>query len=567
MKKAHWISTKASNSAHFFLFFIFWMFFQQPVFAQSKAFMQSEFARIKTMLPEDLIHAEKEIIAFHEKGIKLSNDEFVAKAHYLFALFHYYHSRYYISNKYYATALKSAYAKEDLNFKETCLNNMGVNYEMQNMLGESLNAYHKSLKIAEKLRDSSSIEQSFVNIGLLNAKSKNYQQAHFLTFRALQFFLRHKDSIDIALCYQNLSSIASNERNYLKSIYYAQKTLEISKLLHDDFQVAACYYNIANCYYYLEDIQKSDSYLHKALQFSKGIGYREEILIKIFIQLGQNETQKNNFNYAEKCLLYALKLIRYTEVVDNKDLTYHALSNLYAKSNNYEAYERIQDEHEVINEENEVSESKERVNELQAVFEYENVTEKLKDQTDAFTAQKKQFKILGILFGIILVALVLFIWMYYKMRRYTRSLFEHKVEQTQQEQLLSETIDQTENENKVLMEIYNQILYIFKNKKPAEEITMQELSNQIGVYESEIQQAIHLFGNKDYPSFLNRFYIDSICKEMLAHGRKTPLTELIAKSPFKNQKMFHKEFVHFTGLTPEQFMVHCEDKIQHEKSR
>lgn len=522
------------------------------------------FEKIKESLPDDIETAERLTKVYHNIGLETRNEEIKAKTDYLYGLIHYYKARFYISNKYYSKALGSPYTKTDEAFAEKCWNNMGINYEIQNMFPESLAAYHKSLKIAEKLKDSISIGQSWINIGLLDAKSKKFASARSTTLKALRYFEQKKDSANLALCYQNLTLISTDEGNYQGALEYAFKGLEISMALQNYHEIVGSYYNLANNYQMTGNLQLSDHYIKKAQEVTPKIANREALLAKIYVQRGTNERLKGNFAAAEKNLKYALELVRSSGSYENDYSVYQSLADLYAKSGDFQAYSDIMIEFDKVNEQHTIEESAARVDELQALYEFQKNTDKIEDQQRNIAAQKKQLSILIGLIVIILSILLIITIMHLRMRRYMRSLFENKVEQTKHDSLVSETAV-SEPENKQMLTLYNQIIHLMNDQKLKQEMTISYLSAELGASEEQISQAINLFGKKDYHTFLSTYYIDNICRKMIENGKKLPLKQIVLESPFTSVSAFNKQFKETTGLTPEQFMDYSEQKLQTER--
>lgn len=540
------------------------LFFLASAVSYAQKSAEKLFEKIKESLPDDIETAERLTKVYHNIGLETRNDEIKAKTDYLYGLIHYYKARFYISNKYYSKALGSPYTKTDEAFAEKCWNNMGINYEIQNMFPESLAAYHKSLKIAEKLKDSISIGQSWINIGLLDAKSKKFASARSTTLKALRYFEQKKDSANLALCYQNLTLISTDEGNYQGALKYAFKGLEISLALQNYHEIVGSYYNLANNYQMTGNLQLSDHYIKKAQEVAPKIANREALLAKIYVQRGTNERLKGNFDEAEKNLKYALELVRSSGSYENDYSVYQSLADLYAKSGDFQAYSDIMIEFDKVNEQKTIEESAARVDELQALYEFQKNTDKIEDQQRNIAAQKKQLSILIGLIVIILSILLIITVMHLRMRRYMRSLFENKVEQTKHDSLVSETAV-SEPENKQMLALYNQVIHLMNDQKLKQEMTISDLSKELGASEEQISQAINLFGKKDYHTFLSTYYIDNICRKMIENGKKLPLKQIILESPFTSVSAFNKQFKEITGLTPEQFMDYSEQKLQTEK--
>ncbi len=543
-----------------FMFFGFNFLFAQK---SSKAELRSD--QIKALIPDKINVAEKLTVKFLDEGIKSGDNEIIARSNYLLGLIHYYKSAYYISNKYYLVALNSDFVNQDLSFKEACLNNMGINYEIQNMLPKAITAYNESLKIAKKIKDSTSIYESMINLGLLNAKSKKYNLALYNINKAIKYFERQDDKYNMALCYENLSFISTDFQRHEESILYSNNALALYISLKNEFKIASCYYNLSVNYLLNSEPLKAEIYINKAKSIINKFDFREELSIKIYIQVAEIEIEKNAFSVAEMNLKSALHLCKISGANENLGTIYSSFLNLYAKSGDYQQYSIIKekaDKEEMLNTQ---LQSYARVDELRELYQFEVNNQKINKQ--AKDIKEKQFQLtflIFVIFGFAIVFTILIV-MYIRMRNYTKSLFENIVEHTTQETLINESIVDLQSRNKYLFSLYNQVLAHIKDQNEIDEITIQDISEALSAEESDIAKAITLFGNKDFQTFLNHYFVDVICKKIIKKGKKITTQKLIEDSPFKNAKELQKQFKEITGLSVEQFILFSEQKLASER--
>lgn len=520
---------------------------------------------IKALIPKKINTAEKMSVQFLDEGIAKSDQEVIARSNYLLGLIHYYRSVYYISNKYYAAALQTKFANQNLSFKEACLNNMGINYEIQNMLPKAITAYNESLKIAKKLKDSTSIYESMINLGLLNAKAKKYNLALYDVNEAIKYFERQNDKANMALCYENLSFISTDFHRHEESIVYSNKALALFIATKDEFKIASCYYNLSVNYLLNNEPQKAEILINKAKTIIDKFDFKEELAIKIYIQVAEIEIEKNNFADAEANLKSALHLCQISGANENTAIIYASFLNLYAKSGNYQKYSNIKKKADREEDLNTQLQSYARVDELRELYEFEVINQKIKNQEKDINAKQELLTIsIFVMLGFLIVFIVL-MFMYIRMRNYTKSLFENIVEHTAQDTLINESITDLHSRNKYLFSLFNQILVFIKDQKNLDDITIQEISEFLAADENDIANAISLFGNKDFKAFLNNYFIDQICKKIIKKGKKISIQKLISDSPFKNEKELQKYFKEITGLSVEQFIVYSEQKLVSER--
>lgn len=526
----------------------------------SKAEQKSDY--IKTLVSENIDKAEKLSLKFLDEGLQRNDNEVIARSNYLLGIIKYYKSNFYTSNKYYEAALKSDFAKKNLSFKEACFNNMGVNYDIQNMFPQAIVSYNESLKIAQKLKDSTSIYQSMINLGLLNAKSKKYNLALFQINEANSYFERINDKANMALCYENLSFVSNNSEKYNEAIYYTRKALSLFTALNNELKIAACYYNLSHNYLLTDEIEIADGHIKKAISIVNKIGYTENLSVKLYLQVAQIEIAKGNYKLAELNLQKALDINKNEGSSEKLQLIYDNYMNLYAKSGEYDKYSRIV--YRANKEENDNLQrlSFARVDELRELFEFEIIKQKIKKQESDIQKQKSQLTILISIILVIIFLLVVFITMYVRMRNYTKLLFQNILTQTTHDELTEINTDlslQSDN----LFALFNQIL-VFIKEKP-EKLTIGEISKALNAQEEDIAKAITLHGNRDFKSFLNHYFVEEICKKIIRKGKAISIQNLVSDSPFKSTKELQKNFKEITGLSIEKFIIYSEEKLQWEK--
>ncbi len=543
-----------------FIFFGFnFLYAQKPTKAELKS------NQIKALIPDKINVAEKLSEKFLDEGITSGDKEIIARSNYLLGLIHYYRSVYYISNKYYSAALHSEFANQNLSFKEACLNNIGINYEIQNILPKAITAYNESLKIAKTLKDSTSIYESMINLGLLNAKAKKYNLALYDIDQSIKYFERQKDKSNMALCYENLSFISTDFHRYEESILYSNKALTLYISLKNEFKIAACYYNLSVNHLLNEEPEKAEIYIQKAKAIIDKFDFKEELAVKIYVQDAEIQIEKNHFTDAEANLKSALHLCQISGAKENMEFIYAAFLNLYAKSGEYEKYSKIKEKADKEETLNTQLQSYARVDELRELYQFEVINQKIKNQEKDLNEKKFELTIsIFVILGFIIILGILLV-MYLRIRKYTKSLFENIVEHTTQDTLINESIVDLQSRNKFLFSLFNQILVFIKEQRNIDEITIKEISESLVAEESDIAKAISLFGNKDFTQFLNHYFIDEICKKIIKKGKNISIQNLIADYPFKNERELQKHFKEITGLSVEQFIVYSEQKLVSER--
>lgn len=107
-------------------------------------------------------------------------------------------------------------------------NNYGVLKEMQQQLDSALYFYEKGLAIKEKIRDTTGIPYSLNNIAIIHTIRRDFGKADRLFSRALQMRLARKDSIGIAENYCYYGDFHSAKKQFEKAFDFYQMSFGIA---------------------------------------------------------------------------------------------------------------------------------------------------------------------------------------------------------------------------------------------------------------------------------------------------------------------------------------------------
>ncbi len=538
------------------LFVFLSLILQQRLAAQQN--MEKLFLVIKDLSISDPDEAQVRLQKYIRAGIEKKDEKIAAKSYYLLGRINYYKSRNFISNKYYALALSSPYAKNDLSFAESCYNNLGVGYELQNLFPEALKAYQKSLQLAEQLNDSASIGQTWINIGLLNARIGKFQKARELTLTALNFFSKEKDIFNMALCYQNLGYIMSEQKRFEEAIQYYHKCLSLHQEAGNEFEIVNILFNLGVNYSDINNAAETKKYLQQTVEMAL-IQNRTDIVARVYVEVAENYIKANNYKLAESNLQEAMRLKG-----DNsyEHLILQAFTKLYAKSGNYEAYKKILQKTRELEKQRSQDEMLARTDELQAFYDFQGNVRQINTQARHIKSRRTQTFILATVCIFLAFVLIFAVFQYIKVRKYMRSLFDNKVQKTLHETLAIGTPEHQAGKH-YLKDVYDQTIRRLDDLPQNKDLTVVSLSKDLGLREEHISQAVRAFGKNDnHHIFFQTFFIDELCKQMIDRGKKIPLKPQIEHSPFNTPADFTKKFREMTGLKPNQFLNYCEARLK-----
>lgn len=203
-------------------------------------------------------------------------------------------------------ALKIVFYGEDNPSLVATYNNIGdISLLLKNDCDTALSYYEKALTIIEK--DSSDLAKTYLNIGKVYAKKKEYDNA----MNCYQKALNIQKSIygvchpAVAICYESIGILQYRNKEYENSIEYMKKGLTVRHKIHGetDSDVAMSYTMIAKNYQELHYLDSALIYNEKALDIQKNI-YGEKHPYTAFNVLTLASCYKEKGN-SEKALKYA----------------------------------------------------------------------------------------------------------------------------------------------------------------------------------------------------------------------------------------------------------------------
>ncbi|WP_051197586.1 helix-turn-helix domain-containing protein [Flavobacterium soli] len=508
----------------------------------------------------DMRKAEMAANGLLERSLKEDNDEYTARSYFLLGYIKYYDSRYYLSNEYYAKALKSNFSRKDIQFAEACYNNRGSNFDYLNQLPEAIQEYHASLKIAERRGDSTSIGQTWINIALLDARAKRYEAAESRTRQMLSYFGRKGDTVNMALCYQNLALFYKDQVESQNSLGSGYKALQLYKGSNNQYGAVNTLYTIAEAYHQLGRIAESNTALAEALRISLGANMEMEgITSYIYLHLAKNDIRKGRFESVDGYLEKAHGLISSSGVSNAMDEYYVVRGQYYARIGDFDAYMQNQEAYLEYAEQMEISSSTATYRELETLYGFERKEAQIRQQRLEITGKDRQMWVLVILLAFIIVASLIITYYYFRMRSYVRKLYRASSEDVRDAIFTPVEEDAT---NK-LANLYNNILPLMESGlylKPG--LNIADLSKILGTNDKYISQAINSYSNSNFNIFLNRYRVGHAKKMFIEKGSKVPVKVVSMESGFSSYATFYKQFKDLTGLTPSQFMEMSEENLK-----
>jgi AraC-like DNA-binding protein/tetratricopeptide (TPR) repeat protein len=519
--------------------------------------------KIRKNLYSDARYSHKLSLQYLDAALNVGIDSLEATAYYFLGVTNYFLGRYHLSNGYYNKALDNPYALTRPSFAEKCHNNMGVNYEVLDMRPQALDAYHKSLEMAQKLGDSVSIAQTWINIGLLDIVSGNTNRGMKTTEQALSFFISVKDTLNMALCYQNIGKAWLEKGDKKRSVEYDMKGLALYEATGNLFGVANLRYNIAQNYFSQGYLDSSEAYLREAEALASTHGF-DKVKGSIFLLWAKIEQQRGAMGRAEGYLNAALALFKELDIVTGLADVYLDLASLYSLTGNKEAHSKAISEYRKEFKELQERTAMARYDELMVLYEQEKNIRIIAEQAAKIKSIRKRIAITTVIAIVLLLNLAIILWLYFKMRKYLKSLYQNNMAQVKMK-LPEVSLPSNGNAEAFrLAELYRRIMQLMEEKEfyKRPDLSIAQISDELATNDKYVSQAINQFSNSNFNSFVNTFRVNEARRLMVKDGHKLLVKDIAEKSGFGNINTFNKKFKEVTGLTPKLFIeMSLEEKL------
>jgi len=499
-----------------------------------------------------------------ELSRQAGHDSLEARANYLMGLAYYYQSQFDLSSAYYQKALNSHLAAKDMKFRSICWNNLGINYDIRAQYSEALNAYLKSLRLAEQMKDSVEIGQSWINVGLLYAKLKREDEAKKYEYMAANFFRKKEDWQNLALCYQNLSYILQSGGNIRGGIPYQDTALAMYDRAGDKKNHLFALSNLADMYAAIKEVQHSKIYLEKADQVNR---YFRDPLVTSFLHAtrAENASTIGDNALAEQLLLEAKEGFEKVNAKEQLIETNKRLMDLYARVGRYTEYLKLRTLNFTWFEEEYLHKESERMAELKVLYEQE--TRDLKIETQALDLHMKTREnwILYTCSAVLLTSLGALTVLYIRLKsansvllkknRDEIGLLEHYDTLNASRQSIEEIKEDIEGDSR-FKEMYRKIVGLISDEDNYRnpDFSIADLTRLLNTNERYVSRAINDYSGMNFNRLLNSFRVNA-AKKMLINPQHHYLSndQLADKVGFGNVNTFYRQFKDFTGFTPMKF--------------
>ncbi len=304
------------------------------------------------------------------------------------------------------------------------LNNKASAYESIGFYDEAIKMYFQSLKLSEKISDSTQLARILNNLGYLYKNIEESDKAIKFYNMALKIREKTKDSLGIALILNNIARIYLDRKELIKAENNFLKSLSIYNQYNDLEGIATVKCNLGKTYMDLDQFDRSKKYLLDAWNCYLQMGKEVELssvfqdIANLFVRRYWVDKKTSNLDSALKYIKKSEWISLKYKIIQELKNVYKVYTYVYLSKNDYkkafEYHNKSDSLHKIINN-----------NALQKLalkqqLEYETdktINQKqLEHEKEIAIAQEKNHRQRIILIAIMLVLVLSFVFVFFTYR-------------------------------------------------------------------------------------------------------------------------------------------------------
>jgi serine phosphatase RsbU (regulator of sigma subunit)/Tfp pilus assembly protein PilF len=312
----------------------------------------------------------------------------------------------------------------------------GMAYAVISNYTDALRFEQMALKACEKTKDMGMKANILNNLANIYYEVKEYHEALSYQERSLDLCLKLNLKRGVSACFGNMGNIYKNLGNTRSALKYYEKSIAIDRELHNALGYANSWGNIGSLYFARKEYARALDYFNRSLHVRDSLGNTNGItssyisMANVYDVLGQTKTA---MDYYKK----ALSLAEESGTLDQQESCYQGLYHCYKKTGEVDealaAYEKgNQLKDSMLN-----SSRLDELNQLKTKYLLEQQESEQKIKIAAVEAKKdtekaaaeKQGRIILVSAIIGIILMLIFSYLIYK--RYTLSLRQQHIIQSQ----------------------------------------------------------------------------------------------------------------------------------------
>ena len=305
-----------------------------------------------------------------------------------------------------------------------CYTNIGSVFYDLDQVDEAMEYYKKSLELTKNMNHFEALDQRLINknnIGMILASQEKNEEAKKIFFRNIEVYDSINDKHGVGISYSNLAGIYSNEKNYTKALDYARKSVA-NLNTNFPFEIAETYSILSKVYQKLGATDSAFFYADRAQEIAEKINSNDlksrtnETLYRIYKDLGKFDKALDHFEMMRKAELSILNDKSKNKVLEQKYRIGYLEQAIADSLKNQQRIER----------------------DSLALMASNAQKQKLKAEKDKLSLAARYDKIR--LYGILLIALILFIFAFFIYKRFKVEREQKRKVETQKNTIESQHV-------------------------------------------------------------------------------------------------------------------------------
>lgn len=290
-------------------------------------------------------------------------------------------------------------------------NNIGNTYLNQAMLQKALEHYQISLRMG----DEGIQKVSLINIAIVYTSLDQLKKAREYYQKAIEKQGDNGNPHHLAFIYKNLGIVEKKSGNYQEALSMFNEALSIYLNLSNDYQISDLYYSIGNLYFDQKNYDAALVEYQKSLEIRKRIQHEVGRCFSL-IAMGMTNQELNQHSRAIPLLLEADKLADNIKMVTAKNDISQMLSSIYASVGDYKKAYKYQVDFKQFSDSLKTIRNEEKIAELEEKYQNEQKQREIdflsaENEISSLQIQKQQnlrnYLILGSILLVILVFVLL----------------------------------------------------------------------------------------------------------------------------------------------------------------
>ena len=452
---------------------------------------------------------------------------------------------------------------------KACLINTAIIFEKQYRFEEASKTYQKALEFSEQSKDSASIADIWLNLGILSHRMKDDEKALEIFDNAYQYYSARGDTQTMGSIFNNIATCNFPSKPHIAEANL-KKSLDLYKRVNDEYYVALTTNNLAELNISQKKFIESRQLLRDNIAFCESKGFLEALSVALRL-LGQCEIESGgDLAAAAANLEQSRKLALKTGRTDYQRDIREVELLLQARAGNFEGVKTMLEEYKTMNDESAQENARILNSEFQTIHEVKKITRQKDLLEEGISLRNRQLLLLllallgaGLAIGIIATQ-------YIKLRRTMRTMYRMNVELANKASISIKSLDQAPaqyevddasgEENINLSNLYIDVLRRIEREKlyldPA--FSLQELSEKMKRSSRYVSQALGEVGKTSFPNLVNNFRINE-ARRLIADNPNITVIELMEKTGFGSRQSFNRNFKTATGFTPSEYQERARD--------